>query len=632
MGVPGQPHDARADWEERIGRRGVPGQEGHRGAAAGLARPAGLRATSGRGHVTLDWDPVPGAAGYLVYRAAGEIYEPLDHGGGDVLAVPAGPYADTSGEPGRIRHYAVAAVADGESAGPLSDSIAAAPAADGQATVTIVVGAARPGGAGLSELGSTQAMGSGLLERPWEPMIGSEHLSHMLSQDRTGGRVIGPEVREALRIAHDELGVRAVRAHGILCDDLGVYSEAGGRPVHDFTGVDRVYDQLMEIGLRPVVELSFMPRALASDPGKTVFSYGAIVSPPKDWDRWAGLVRDLADHLMQRYGRDEVVSRWAFEVWNEPNLEVFWSGTPEEYFRLYDVSAGAIKSVHPDLRVGGPSSAATGWIGELLGHLDGSDVPLDFLSTHVYGNVPLDLRPRLASHGRAGTPIWWTEWGTTPTHFHQVGDTVFAAAFLLRGMASALGRIEALSHWVASDHFEELGRPPELFHGGFGLLAVGNLRKPRYWATALLARLGRSRLPVSVRGDGAGGLVEALAARHDDGRIGIVAWNVTLDQSKIGGDPLLDRQLQIRVDVPPGTAYAVRHYRIDAGHSNIVPAWERMRRGAPWPSEGQWAELGELNTLDELGPPQRATSDGDGVLEFVFDLPMPGVSYLELAP
>ena len=610
--------NARAYWEERIGRRGVPGQDAHHGAAAGLARPAGLRATSGQGHVTLDWDPVPGAAGYLVYRAAGEPYQPLDHGGGDVLAVPAGPYADTSGEPGRVRHYALAAVADGSSAGPLSEPVAMAPGAanGGRPAVTVEVG----------------DHAAGELKRPWEPMIGSEHLSYMLSRDRTGGRVIGPEVREALRIAHDDLGVRAVRAHAILCDDLGVYTESGGRAVHDFSGVDQVYDQLMEIGLRPVVELSFMPRDLASDPGKTVFGYGAIISPPKDWDRWADLVRGLAAHLTERYGRDEVVSRWAFEVWNEPNLEVFWSGTQEEYFRLYDVSARAVKSVHPDLRVGGPSSAAAGWIGELLGHLEGSDLPLDFLSTHVYGNVPLDLRPVLASFGRPGAPIWWTEWGTTPTHFHHVGDTVFAAAFLLRGMASALGRIQALSHWVASDHFEELGRPPELFHGGFGLLSVGNLRKPRYWAMSLLGRLGRSRLPVSVRGDGAGGLVEALAARHDDGRIGVLAWNVTLDQSKIGGDSPLDRRVRLRVSVPAGAAYTVRHYRIDAGHSNIVPAWEQMGAGAPWPTSDQWAELGELNTLDELRPAERAAAGGDGMLEFGFDLPMPAVSYLELVP
>jgi xylan 1,4-beta-xylosidase len=610
--------DARADWEKRIGRRGVPGREAQHGAAGSLAPPAGLRATSGQGHVTLDWDPVPGAAGYLVYRAAGEPYQPLDHGGGDVLAVPAGPYADTSGEPGKIRHYALAAVADGSSAGPLSEPVAMAPGAanGGRPAVTIEVG----------------DRAAGELQRPWEPMIGSEHLSYMLSQDRTGGQVIGPEVREALRITHDEIGVRAVRAHAILCDDLGVYTESGGRPVHDFSGVDRVYDQLMEIGLRPVVELSFMPRDLASDPGKTVFSYGAIISPPRDWDRWAGLVRDLAAHLVDRYGRDEVVSRWAFEVWNEPNLEVFWSGTPEEYFRLYDVSARAVKSVEPDLRVGGPSSAAAGWIGELLGHLEGSDLPLDFLSTHVYGNVPLDLRPVLASFGRPGTPIWWTEWGTTPTHFHHVGDTIFAAAFLLRGMTSALGRIEALSHWVASDHFEELGRPPELFHGGFGLLSVGNLRKPRYWAMTMLSRLGRSRLPVSVRGDGAGGLVEALAARHDDGRIGVLAWNVTLDQSKIAGAPLLDRTVRLRVAVPPGAVYAVRHYRIDEAHSNVVAAWERMRGGAPWPTPDQWARLRQLNTLDELRPPSQVSADGGGILEFGFDLPMPAVSYLELVP
>ena len=269
---------------------------------------------------------------------------------------------------------------------------------------------------------------------------------------------------------------------------------------------------------------------------------------------------------------------------------------------------------------------------ELLAHVRASGAPLDFLSTHVYGNMPLDLRPVLASFGREGTPIWWTEWGTTPSHFHHVGDTVFAAAFLLRGMASVLGRVQALSHWVASDHFEELGRPPELFHGGFGLLSVGNLRKPRYWALALLARLGRSRLPVVVSGDGAGGLVEALAARHDDGRIGIAVWNVTLDQGKIGGDPVLDRLVRLRVSVPPGVAYAVWHYRIDAAHSNIVPAWEQMSGGASWPSPEQWAALRELNTLDQLSPPERVTGSRDGRLEFAFGLPMPGVSYLEFVP
>ena len=604
---------ARADWERRIGRRGVPGRADGTG---GFAAPGALRAVPGRGHVTLDWDPVPGAAGYLVYYAdrSGGLFEPLDHGGGDVLAVPAGPYADTSGAAGQVRYYAVAAVADGESAGPMSAAVAAEPGSAPAAAVRIEVGGSPVG----------------LLDRPWEPMIGSEHLSYLLRQDRTGGRVIGAELREALRIARDEFGVRAVRAHGILCDDLGVYTESLGRPVYDFAGVDRVYDSLME-ALRPVVELSFMPAALARDPSKTVFNYEGIISPPRSWPRWRDLVRALADHLLQRYGEDEVTGHWAFEVWNEPNIGVFWSGTPEEYFRLYDTSAGAVKSVHPGLRVGGPSSAAAGWVRQLLAHVGRSGAPLDFLSTHVYGSVPLDLRPALGAAGREGTPLWWTEWGATPNHFNRVGDTVFAAAFLLRGMASALGRVGALSHWVASDHFEELGPPPELFHGGFGLLSVGNLRKPRFWALALLARLGPHRLPVDVTGDGAVALVDALAARHDDGRIGILAWNGTLDQGKVGGDPLLSRAVRVRVSVPAGASYTVRHYRIDAGHSNIVPAWEEIRGGAAWPSAEQWPALREANRLEELVPPERVAAAG-GVVELAFELPMPGVSYLELAP
>jgi xylan 1,4-beta-xylosidase len=613
--MPGDQMTARADWERRIGRRGLPGDEDEDGGGGGqLPPPSGLRAVAGGGHVTLDWDPVPGAAGYLVYRAeaADGPFEPLDHGGGDVLAVPGGPYADTSGEPGRVRYYALAAVTDGASAGPLSEPIAATPGAvSGPVAVEVGDGAL------------------GELARPWEAMIGSEHLSYMLRRDTTGGQVIGTELREALRIAHDELGVQAVRAHGILCDDLGVYTEVDGRAVHDFSGIDRVYDALMELGLRPVVELSFMPRDLARDPGKTVFNWEAIVSPPRDWDRWADLVHDLAEHLVGRYGREEVVSRWAFEVWNEANLEVFWSGTAEEYYRLYDVSAAAIRAVDPRLRVGGPASAAAGWIGEFLDHVRDSGAPVDFFSTHVYGNVPLDLRPVLADYGRAETPTWWTEWGPTPTHFHRVGDTVFAAAFLLRGMASAMGRIESLSHWVASDHFEELGAPPELFHGGFGLLSVGNLRKPRYWALDRLTRLGRQRLPVRVSGDGAGGLVEALAARADDGRISILVWNVTLDQRTMSGS--LDRQVRVQVAVPAGVSYMLRHYRIDADHSNITRVWAEMSGASAWPNDKQWALLREANTLDELVPATLVAGE-DGLLEVGFDLPMPGVSCLELAP
>lgn len=601
---------ARADWEARIDQR-------RSGVLVGesLPAPAGLRAMAGRGQVTLDWEPVDGAVGYLVHRADsdGAALEPLDHFGGDVLAVPHGPYVDTTGEPGERYRYAVAALADTDATGPRSEPVEAAPSNGdgGPAIVSVTVDA-----------GSVV----GPLDRPWRSTIGSEHLSHVLCEDTSGGRPIGAELAQALRRAHTELGVRTVRAHAILGDDLGVYHEVDGEPVHDFTGVDRVYDRVLELGLAPVVELSYMPRDLARDPSKTVFAYQAIVSPPHDWDRWGDLVRDLVAHLVDRYGLARVRDQWAFEVWNEANLEVFWAGTREEYLRLYDVTARAVKSVDPGLRVGGPASAAAGWMGDLLRHVDGSGAPIDFVSTHTYGSPPLDFRPLCARHGRPDLDILWTEWGVTPTHFNPISDEVFAAAFLLRGMRSAAGRMSGLGYWVVSDHFEELGRPPALFHGGFGLLTVGNLRKPRYWALALASRLGDDELDVRLAGDGAGSLVEAWAARAADGTVGVLLWNSTLDQSKSGGATQLDRDVRLTVTGLPSGRRRIGHWRVDAGRSNIRAVWERLG-GGDWPNDRQWADLAAHDRLEEFEPER--TADGP-TASLEFALPMPGISYLEI--
>ncbi|MDN3352376.1 hypothetical protein [Actinomadura sp. DC4] len=598
-----------ADWRNRIHQAsGSPAPATN----VTLAAPARPRATAGAGWVGLTWEPVEGAIGYLIHRApaADGPYEPIEQPDVDVPAVPYPAYTDTSATgPG---WYAVAAIASMEAAGPLSPPVRAAPlgAADTVPEVTVRVDAGR----------ATRP-----LPRPWRHMIGSEHLSHLLSAETTGGRPIGVELTGALRTMHDELGVRTVRAHAILCDDLGVYREVDGVPMHDFTGVDRVYDAITAFGMRPIVELSFMPRDLAADPSKTVFGYRAIISPPRDYDRWGDLVRALVAHLVARYGLAEVRDGWAFEVWNEANLEVFWSGTPEEFLRLYDVTAAAVKSVDPSLRVGGPASAANGWVEELLAHVDASGAALDFLSTHTYGNAPLDWRPALARHGRAGTPIWWTEWGPTPTHFHGIGDGPFGAAFLLHGMRSAAGRVPSLAHWVASDHFEELGRPPALFHGGFGLLTVGNLRKPRYWALSLANRLGDEEVAAEVSGDVGG--VEAWAARSPE-RVGVLVWNGTLNQAQAGGEPLLNRSVTVTVSDLPAGEYTVRHHRIDESHTNIRAVWRNLGGDADWPDEDQWRRLHAADTLAEFTPPQRVRTSGEPVT-FRFGLPMPGVSYLE---
>jgi xylan 1,4-beta-xylosidase len=601
-------------WEAQAAQR-------RGGSAVGrppLAVPGGLTAHPGRGQVTLDWEPVDGAAGYLVRRADTHDgdYVPLEIGEPWVRPVPHPPLTDTTGTPGREGWYTVAAVsAVDDHEQPSSEPVRATPVLDGDGACRVV-----------TDAGSLV----GPLHRPWRPTIGSERLSQLDHGIGPGGRHVGEEFAEALRLAHDELGVRTVRAHAILHDDLGVYREEGGSPVHDFTAIDRIYDRVIGLGLRPIVEVSFMPHDLASDPERTVFDYRAIISPPKDWDRWERLVGDLTDHLLDRYGRDEVRT-WGFEIWNEANLEVFWSGSRDDYLRLYDVSVRAVKAVDANLPVGGPASAAAAWLDELLAFTTESSAPIDFLSTHTYGNAPLDLRPITARHGRPGLALWWTEWGAHATHFNRAHDSVWSAAYLARGMVSAMGRLDALAYWTISDHFEELGRASELLHGGFGLLGIGNVRKPRWWSLWMLEQLRAQRLATEVTGDGAGDMVNAVGSSDDDGTIAVVVWNGTVDVTKSTGDTLLDRDVEVSVAGLPAPTYRLRHRRLDEQHSNVNALWCRISSGRPWPDEEGWRELAAADELADFVPIAEIRPDG-GTVTLRFTLPMPAVSLIELTP
>ncbi len=603
---------AREDWEQRIG---LPSDSGLTGTGE-LPAPEWLTAEAGTGLVLLNWSPVDGALGYLVHRASSAEgpFEPLDHLGGDVLAVPHPPYADTMVEPGETYHYRVATWTDA-GPGPLSPAASGTPLEAGPtpAEVTVAVDAA-----------ATPAP----LPDVWRRMIGAEHFS-LLVWDRPGpgGSDVAAEYAEALRVMREEIGVRSVRAHGTFLPETVTVREDGS---FDFTGLDEVYDRFLGTGLKPVVELSFMPRELTADPDYTVFEYKATVSVPKEWERWGDLVRDLTVHLRERYGVDEVAT-WEFEVWNEANLEVFWNGTQDDYHRLYEVATRAVKGVDPRIRVGGPSSAAAGWVGALLEFCRAGDVPIDFVSTHTYGNAPLDMRPLTRSFAEAtGKPepeILWTEWGVTPTHFHRVNDTVFAAPFVLRGMKSALASTDCLAYWVCSDQFEELGWAPRLLHGGFGLLTVGNLRKPRFWALALLSELNGGRVPAQASGDGAEALVEAIATATPDS-VDVLVWNGTLDQSKIDGAAVLDRTVTVAVSgLAPGT-YEVSERRVDADHANIARVWADLD-GDDWPTESQWAALRAADTLPVEYRPE-VTAEADGTASVAVTIPMPGISFVRL--
>jgi xylan 1,4-beta-xylosidase len=605
--------DARADWEHRIGqRRGGDAAPGIR-----LPAPAQLTAEPGAGHVRLAWAPVPGAAGYVIERTVGGTdadsgaVEIVRHGGSDVPAVVGPPFADTGIADDVTHRYRVAAVAGAQLApGTWSEITESTPAADTPDPVEVSVDA--------------RAV-VGQLDRVWR-MVGAERLSQLgvVDTSPSGAMPIGSEFAAALRLAHTDLGATMVRAHAILHDDNAVARRRpDGGLDFNFAAVDAIYDQVLRLGLRPVVELSFMPAAIARDPRQTVFTYRGIISPPADWAEWHELVGRLAAHLVQRYGAVEV-AQWAFEVWNEPNLAVFWAASRDDYLRLYDEAARAIKAVDPRLRVGGPATAAAEWIELLAAHAAGAGLPLDFVSTHTYGNLPLDLRPALARHGFDGADIWWTEWGVGATHFGAVHDGVFGAPFVLSGLQSAQARLSRIAYWVISDHFEELGRPSRLFHNGFGLLTVGNLRKPRYWAYHLAAHQGDQVLRADLAGDGAGTLVQAWASRHDDGTVDVLVWNGTINTALLGGDPRLDRRVHLTVTGLPPAAYQPTLARVDEQHSNVAA---HCPVDVDWPDESLWARL---RAADQLHEEQLPVVRGDAA-HFEFHLPMPGVARIRLA-
>ena len=210
----------------------------------------------------------------------------------------------------------------------------------------------------------------------WEQMFGSGHAALSLRES----------YRNDLRAVRQVSDFKYVRFHGICDDEVGAYSEdKRGNSVYNFSYVDQIYDVLLQNGVRPFVEIGFMPKRLAFNPDALhAFWYKPNVPPPKDMERWDHLVKHFAQHLVDRYGIDEV-SQWYFEVWNEPNID-FWGGIPRDrsYFDLYAHTARALKSISPRLRVAGPATAAASWVVAFLRFTAANHAPVDFISTHAY--------------------------------------------------------------------------------------------------------------------------------------------------------------------------------------------------------------------------------------------------------
>jgi xylan 1,4-beta-xylosidase len=432
----------------------------------------------------------------------------------------------------------------------------------------------------------------------WEQMFGSGRAILSLRES----------YRDDLRAVKAVTDFRYVRFHAILHDEVGVYDEdEHGSPVYNFAYVDQIYDGLLHSGVRPVVEISFMPKKLAANPDALhPFWYKQNVSPPKSWERWDDLMTRLAQHLVARYGIDEV-AQWYFEVWNEPNID-FWGGVPRQktYFELYDHTAHDLKSVNARIRVGGPATAAAAWVDVFLKHAAEKHVPVDFVSTHGYADdtvedlfgtdekIPMDdrvcraavkVKQQIQTSAMPKLPLLWTEWNVPGMMNSR--DTIYVGPALSNTIRECDGVVDMLSFWTFSDVFEEGGPIPQPFEGHFGLRAEGGINKPSYYAYALLHQLGQERM--------ANPSENVIVTKTSKGSLAIAAWNL-VDPDQHGSA----RTMRFIFRGLPASA-RVSIQRVDKDHGNVLKQYAAM--GSPqYPTP---AQVERLNHETESAAPQQ---------------------------
>ncbi len=454
----------------------------------------------------------------------------------------------------------------------------------------------------------------------WELMFGS-------------GRAIlalRDSYRSDLRAVEQITGFKYVRFHGIFDDEVGVYDEDGqGHAVYNFSYIDQIYDGLLANGVRPFVEISFMPSQLAARKILHSFWYKPDISPPKDWSHWDGLISAFTQHLVERYGIDEV-AQWYFEVWNEPNLD-FWAGEPKQasYWDLYDHTALAIKSTSPRLRVGGPATAQAAWVDAFIRHCAEKKIPVDFASTHVYGNdlaqdvfgSPADIsrdqmvcRAVKKVHNQITTsimpnlPLIWSEFNASYKTEPEVTDSIYMGPWLADTIRQCDGLVDIMSYWTFSDVFEEQGVVKTPFYGGYGLVAEDGIPKPAFNAFKLLHRLGDQRIQLDSD--------FALLTRRQDGTLVLALWNYASPEQT--GSPRT-----VTVQLKGTNAKQALIARVDRDHGDFHSAYEKM--GAPrYPTQ---AQIQELRKAAEFPTPEaRPIQNG----ELTLTLPAHGMALVEL--
>jgi len=446
----------------------------------------------------------------------------------------------------------------------------------------------------------------------WEGCVGSGHAALALRDDW----------RRQLKHAHDKLGMQRVRFHGIFDDDLSAYQNESGVAVYSWYNQDQIYDFLLSIGMQPYVELSFMPDDMASG-DETIFHYKGNITPPKRMSDWYDMLVNFAQHLIERYGIEEIRS-WYFETWNEPNCG-FFNGTQQQYFDLLNATVSALKSVDSELQVGGPATCQSAWIPETLQYVSNNSVPIDFISTHQYPTdvVPLTrdaLKIAMSKSREAVGPDMTLIYSETNDGLfeYQLHDTIYASAFAVFNMIDLQGIADIVSWWSFSDIFEEGGFNSAPFSRNYGLQALYDIEKPAFKAFELLHEAGDVQYEVKGSHPTAG----LIVTQNDEG-YQILMYNHNIPNASI---EIVDMTVTLQ-GMDAGAQYNTTIRRIDEENCNPIAVWFELDMPM-YPTQDQIELMQEASRFN--AQPIEYTLSNDGDMTFNVILPIQGVAAIKV--
>ncbi len=489
---------------------------------------------------------------------------------------------------------------------------------------------------------------------------GIGHYAAFLQQESGWGETLKAHVLDGIQ----NLGLNSIRAHGLFHDDIGIYNESNGTRTYDFTRSDQIFDFLVQNKVAPIVELASMPAALAKDPSQTYFLWKMGISPPKDFVLWQELVFKFVEHSVQRYGA-ETVSKWYFEVWNEPECcnGQFWKGTIDDYLRLYDYAVAGVLAALPGAKVGGPVVSQPEELNErtetgkkFLQHVTtdnyvnpGTKGQVDVLMYHAWsfitGSVDGYFRglELLNSFNLNNVPIAITEFGPTwqfnlQDEPQEMGQGAAFVAQTYSDIAQRCARDNkrfplTYAWWTLSDIFKEDNyRDGDPFIGAMGLISRENIHKPAYNAYKFLAQMGNVQLSLTANNaPGVGG----MAAQDPSGGVQVLIYNA---QSP-GMGPIDDKYYatteaqDIAVTISGLQAelpYDVTAYRVDETHGNAYAVWQKQGRPAMSAmNDSQWSAL--RDAMDSK-PEPLAQSQCGTAFSGKFALASPGVLFINIKP